>query len=548
MRGWQLITLGLLSALPVLAFAAVGAWSLYESGRWYWVWWTLPVGWGLSALFWRLWGQRPLVRVEPATLAVHWTPRDQAAVDIVNAAQKSLQARSADELTQPQTYITLTEELALSLARHYHPNAADPLASLSVVEVVTATQLISSDVEDWFLKYVPGGHLITVGQWKLLRQAPGWYQAAANAGWVASIAMNPLNIARYVASKLAVEPLTRQLQGNLLGAFASLYVRQAGYYLIELNSGRLKGGSEHYRRLMANVSPGSLRERLASPWSSGSDSSASPTAFNSAAPNVDRSSAAAASPASSSGAAVRPTITLVVVGQVKAGKSSLINTLLQDPVAETDILPQTKTIQRIRDRQRSELADVVWLDTPGYNDAGLSEAAWQETQQALRVADVLILVIDATSPARAADVGLVQQIRAYHQSHPDLKPAPIVVVVTQVDGLSPVLEWSPPYRYRTDSSTKARSIAAAVGYAHDVFGDHAAAIVPTCTLPQPELQWNVQEELVPALVQQLQQAQAVAATRLWRRDVQRQQIHQVVDQVLNVTQKVRDWTGTSRKP
>ena len=29
---------------------------------------------------------------------------------------------------------------------------------------------------------------------------------------------------------------------NLLGAFYTLYLRQAGHYLIELNSGRLRGG------------------------------------------------------------------------------------------------------------------------------------------------------------------------------------------------------------------------------------------------------------------------------------------------------------------
>ena len=44
---WRLIVLAVLWLITVALFAGMGAWSLYESGTWYWIWWTLAglLGW-----------------------------------------------------------------------------------------------------------------------------------------------------------------------------------------------------------------------------------------------------------------------------------------------------------------------------------------------------------------------------------------------------------------------------------------------------------------------------------------------------------------------
>src|SRR5262249_2163285 len=155
--------------------------------------------------------------------------------------------------------------LASKIARHYHPNAADPLGSLTVLEVLAATQLVSQDLEEWFERFVPGSHLITVAQWQMLSNAPQWWNIASTVGWIASSAMNPINIGRYFVSKLAVDPLSKELQGGLLTAFYMLYIRQVGYYLIEMNSGRLRGGAAKYRQLMTRISPDAPVREDASP-------------------------------------------------------------------------------------------------------------------------------------------------------------------------------------------------------------------------------------------------------------------------------------------
>ena len=74
-----------------------------------------------------------------------------------------------------------------------------------------------------------------------MSHAPTWWNYASNAGWIASILLNPINLGRYFVSKLAVDPLSKELQGSILAAFYMIYIRQVGYYLIEMNSGRLSG-------------------------------------------------------------------------------------------------------------------------------------------------------------------------------------------------------------------------------------------------------------------------------------------------------------------
>jgi small GTP-binding protein len=503
---WQLIVLAVLSLAPVALFAGFGAWSLYESGRWYWIWWTLPVCWGLGSLLWRWWGRAIEIPV-PDLDHAHWTPRDQAAWQIVEAEQKRVDEIAAADLTDPQYYTKITQELALKIARHYHPRAQDPLGSLSVVEILAAVDLISEDMEDWFLRFVPGSHLITVSQWRMLSNAPSWWDTAMNAGWVVSIALNPLNIGRFLASKYAMAPLTMQLQQHLLGAFYTLYLRQAGHYLIELNSGRLRGGSKRYRTVMGRLSgeAGPVAEPAAAP--------APPEAV---------------------------TITIAVIGQVKAGKSSLINCLTGSHAAAVDVLPMTQQVRRHRLEwaERSEV--LVLLDTPGYSDAGATDQQRRETREAVRQADLVLLVLDVRSPAREADLAALSDLQQWFAQQLQLKPPAIVAVLNKIDGLSPVLEWSPPYDWREPVRPKEKNIAQAAAYAREVFGARIVDVAPTCADLDHDRVYGVDEYLIPAMAQQLPSARAAALVRSLHAEYDRSRVRQVMGQVLEAGKKIKN--------
>lgn len=507
MSRWQLITLSVLSLLPVLLLAGFGGWSLYQSGYWLWLWWTMPLCWGIASLLWRRWGQVDLP--QPPLDRTHWTPQDQTATAIVEAEQRRVGEYTTQQLCDPQFYTQVTQALALKIAQHYYPKANDPLGQRTVVEILAAVQLISADVEDWFLRYVPGGHLVTVSHWKLLSHAPGWLQTASNAGWVASIFMNPLNLGRFLASKLTMYPLSGQVQQNLLGLFYAAYIRQAGYYLIELNSGRLQGGSERYRRWMKQVQtptpltpPGSV-----------------PTATEPPPEPV--------------------TITIALIGQVKAGKSSLVNALVNRSAAVTDVLPATKQVHRYAYTPPGHGDRFILLDTTGYSDAGATSEQQAETREAVRQADLVLLVLDARSPSRDADVKTLAGLAEWYSFNPRLKPPPLLVVLNKIDGLSPVMDWAPPYDWRNPVRPKEKNIAAAVAYAHEVFGAKIKGVIPTCCDAEHERVFGIGTDLVPAMAEQLDQARSAALLRELRRSIDQGKFSQVAGQVWEIGKKLK---------
>ena len=83
---------------------------------------------------------------------------------------------------------------------------------------------------------------------------------------------------------------------------------------------------------------------------------------------------------------------------------------------------------------------------------------------ALQESNAVLVVMDAHSPARDADRRTIRDLEAWYQSQPQLKPPPLLGVLTHVDLLRPVLEWSPPYDWREPTRPKEQSIDEAVRY------------------------------------------------------------------------------------
>ena len=75
---------------------------------------------------------------------------------------------SAERLADPQFYFETAMELGVKIARHYHPQARDPLSELSVPEILAVAHLACEDLEQWVRDYAPGSHLLTVRQWHVV--------------------------------------------------------------------------------------------------------------------------------------------------------------------------------------------------------------------------------------------------------------------------------------------------------------------------------------------------------------------------------------------
>ncbi|MEZ8018542.1 GTPase family protein [Vibrio splendidus] len=156
-------------------------------------------------------------------------------------------------------------------------------------------------------------------------------------------------------------------------------------------------------------------------------------------------------------------VRIVLVGQTSSGKSSLINALKQELVAEVDVLPSTDTstvYNAFVDDNDVRVVDLQGLDGNPKTEALMLKEMTQ--------ADVVLWVLKANQSARELDKQLKDKFDAFYDDPKNIsRKKPIVVsVVNQVDRLKPVDEWQPPYDLENPTSTKAKIIAQALEYNH----------------------------------------------------------------------------------
>ena len=493
------IIVAALVLVPLLVYAVLGGYALWTTGLLRWLWWLGPASWGLAwglSRIWRL-GHKTAHRADIATPS-SWTPRDQQAAEIVRTFQLKVDQFTPPQLADLTTYKTETQALALALARHYHPDAQNVWSSVRVTELLAAARLAIDALEPWIVNSLPGIHLLTMERGLKLQSVPKWLRRFQNAWWAASILWNPANLLGGLVVKLTGDSLMGSVQTELLASFYSRFIQQVGFSLIEMNSGRLRGGADAYRRTF----PAEFRQ-LATRGGGGPTPEPAPT---------------------------QP-LTVALVGQVSSGKSSLINALVGSHQAAVDILPETKAVARYQMTLGDPAVVVTLLDTPGYGEAGATAEQSQQIRSALQQSNGVLVVMDAHSPAREADRRTIDELAAWYAAQPQLKPPPMLGVLTHVDLLRPTLEWSPPYDWRKPTSAKESSIHDAVGYVRELFGGVLVEVIPICSDTQRERTWGILEEVFPALTLILSEAQSVALLRAFERELQHDRFKTLLRQI-----------------
>lgn len=496
---------------PFAVLVAVGSYHLYhtDSGvavplpwgdhrfSWlFWIAWAMMASLGLGYYFAAKWtrGNRllPPTNEPPPN---YWTDRDKAAWEKVQAKAKSFDKVTTELLAKPEHYSELGLDLARQVAAEYNPGATDPFDHLTIPEVMTCFELAAADMNELAQKYVPGVHMLRVRDYKRARQAADWYRTGQNIYWAGAALFNPLEVGvRWIASRYALGSLFDKLQGNILLWFHTAFVHQLGRYLIELNSGRLKVGAKRYREILAaHQEPPIQTEPPPPPETEGSTGGepAPPVALPAAGPKP---------------------VEVAVLGAVKAGKSSLVNAVLGQQSATVDTLPVPHVGIRYRVRT-AEGAPLSVLDTAGYGQEGPNEAEFAAAAEAARDADLILLVTPATSPGRKPDVELLDRLTAWFAEKPQLKMPPVVVVVNQVDLLSPKAEWTPPYDWRAGNRPKEVNIRDCVAAVQEQVGPRAAEVVPACAR-QGEA-WGIIETLLPVVASHLDAARGAAVLKMF---------------------------------
>jgi predicted GTPase len=512
MSRWRITLVALLIAAPFVVLAGLGSYWLWYSGLGLIVWWPMAGCMVLGyVLGWYWQHKQQLLRPVDFTPAGHWTDRDRHAWQLIEARAKKTAELTPDQLSTFQFYTDTAQELAQELARFYHPHAKDPIASLTIPEILAVIELAAHDLAELVDKYLPGGHLLTVQDWRRAKQISDWYQTASNVYWLISALYSPLNTGlRFLTSQMGMSRPFQMLQQNLIAWFYTAYLHRVGTYLIEVNSGRLRIGARRYQELRETGVRG--------PGSGVAPTPPAPTPTH----GTQKAGVGENGP--------QPLTVLTVIGQVKTGKSSFINALLGEQRAFTDVLPATGDVTRY-DLQPSGIdSRLVILDTVGYGHAGPKQDQLKATEDAAQQSDLILLVLHARNPARQPDADLLRNLRAWFASRPDLKMPPVLGILTHIDLLSPAMEWSPPYDWTKPQRPKEQQIEQAWTAVREQLGDYLVGLVPLCTAPGKI--YGIDEWFLPTLAELLDEARAVALLRCIRAEANTGKVRKLWQQLL----------------
>jgi predicted GTPase len=512
MSRWRILVVVVLVGVPFLTLAGIGSYYLMITGYGFIAWWPMMLCVAAGyALGWYWQYKRQLLKPPDFELPVHWTDRDEQAWKLVEARAAAAAKLGQEQLSEIPFYLQTAKEMSQELAHFYHPGAQDPVGNLTVPEVLAVIELASHDLSELVDQHLPGGHLLTINDWRRTQQLTQWYQTASNVWWLISAAMNPVQTAaRYAASTVGMSQPLKMLQQNLFVWFYTVFVHRLGTYLIDLNSGRLRVGAPRYRQLVEEARRAAvdghhaLEPMAAGPFVGG-------TAGDDAVDQVRQ-------------------VTVTLLGQVKAGKSSLINALLGEQRARTGTTPLTDNVERYELISPGVPTKLVLLDTVGYGHAGPKADQVAATAETARQSDLLFLVLHARNPARQADLDMLDALRQWFASRPDLRSPPVVAVLTHIDLLSPAMEWSPPYDWQKPARPKEVSIHDAIAAARQQLGERLVSVVPVCTVAGKE--FGIEEALLPAIAGMLDEVRGVALLRCLRAEADRDRVRKVFRQLL----------------
>jgi len=476
-RSWRLWILVACFVLPLVGFGAAGALWLHEHGWLGWAGVGFFGGEALAFFLFRRWlrQDRAILPQPSAQSPPEFSPREEAAWSVVQkhiarVERSEIVLKSPEEL--PEQLVELGHEILTQVAAFYRPVENEPLLAVPIPLLLRAIEETARDLAA-VTSSLPFAHRVTISEmmrgYRLGQKMKPAYDLYQVYRWLSPLINPQSGIFRLLISDRLFDLTKETLSQWLL----KWYVNRVGYHAIELYSGKLLL-TQRESRLTA------LQPETAAILTQVEKEPMEP-------------------------------LRLLVLGQVKAGKSSLANALFGEMRAATDSVPTTRALTPYVLERADLPGQILLYDIGGYEDPSAPpERKAQALVEAIR-ADLIILVVSAVAAAREPDRQLIAELRAHFAARPELRPPPMLVALTHIDLLRPPLEWSPPYNIATPDSPKARSIRGALEAVAADLATPTDRVVPVCVLP--ERLYNVEESFVPLLVQALPEAKRVLLLR-----------------------------------
>lgn len=423
--------------------------------------------------------------LEAATDADVAESADPAAAAQAEAAlEKILQTAQADPplWEDAATFWQRCQELIVAIAQVYNPEVKRPLLNIYVPQAYDLLRGTVDDMDQWMAKLGPALNQVSVGQVyegyevyrKLEPSAKKLLKVWQWSQWV----LNPAAAVARQASLRYSNQAGQQLLFNLGQLLREAALRNLGRQAITLYGGTAAP-------TVTELSP-------------------APTALPKAKTQTLREILDQAKPAET--VAQQP-VNILLVGRTGAGKSSLINTLFQAEKAAVDVLPSTDQVQNYHWQTPSGEALTLW-DTPGYEQVNREDLREAVLDFASR-ADLLLLVTPALDPALQMDVDFLQALQTAGN---DLSA---IAIVTQVDRLRPIREWSPPYDWQSGDRPKEKAIREATAYRAEQLGEQCDQVLPLVTRDRDRPDWGT-EMLSLSLIEAISPAKQLRLARFLR--------------------------------
>ncbi len=350
----------------------------------------MPTLAGLALLEWA----RRLVFPRTAALPAPAPASTAAGQEAVQEISRRLQAQDP-LLDRPDVLEKVVPEVLLevleTVAGKFRPHEQRPALQVPVAHIAALVELVARDFRRAFVENVPWGNTVTLG--RLL-----WWKEKGELGWGISGYLWQLNRIRRMVLRPATA-LVQEVQDHLgqnLATKSAAGVKQwaidycvtkAGHYAIQLYSGGFVLDDECRPRISARV--------VGIPFE-------------------------------------QEPLQILVVGQVKSGKSSLINALLGEMRAPVDSLPATESVDLYECRPEG-LPSLILRDMPGYGAVADEGDPFPRLFREIEECDLLVMVCNARSAVRKADRELLRSVHEFCASDPKRIMPPIVYVVTHVD-------------------------------------------------------------------------------------------------------------------
>ena len=458
--------------------------------------------WGIN---W-IWGVFTLLLLGWRWLLVRWTKSSiDRGAEVIAAASRELEAITANatpltgdtaaqvsavlqkvisesQIDRPiwedwATFWARCQELIVAIAKIYHPEVKYPLLNIYVTQAYGLIRGTTDDMDAWMQKLAPALDRVTIAQTyeayetyqKLAPSAQKLLKVWNWAQWI----LNPVAAIAKRATKESSSSADRQLLVNLGQLTREAALTNLCRQAVTLYSGKLLSLPPTVTQVpTANTQ--TLRDILVA---------AEPQA------QIEQ----------------KP-IDILLVGRTGAGKSSLINTLFQADLAIIDVLPSTDKIQNYQWQTPSGESLTLW-DSPGYEQANRADLRSQVLARAV-TADLLLLVTPALDPALQMDRDFLADIK---RTVPDL---PIVTIVTQVDRVRPLREWTPPYDWQAGTRPKEVAMREAVAYRNEFLATYCDLVLPLVNANPSidRLAWGV-DTLSLALLQSIAPSKQIRLAR-----------------------------------